>query len=74
MTVLFDTARHRLVLAYHTGHISYTGHLARHRVREDNLVGNLLLAVLLSLHMDRYLLVIIADAATHGRDALSLQA
>ena len=73
VSVLLDTTRHRLIFAYHTGHIANTYHLTRCRVRENNLVGYLLFAVLLCLHMDGYLLVIIADTATHRGDALSLQ-
>ena len=73
MTILLDTTRHRFVFTYYTGHIPYAGHLTRHRVGEYNLVGNLLYAMLLSLHMDGHLLVIVADGAAHRGDALSLQ-
>ena len=73
MAVLLYSARHGFVLAHHAGHIADTGHLARHGVREDNLVGNLLFAILLSLHMDGHLLVVVADRAAHRRNTLGLQ-
>ena len=72
VSVLLDTTRHGFVLAHHTGHIANTCHLTCHRVGEDNLVGNLLLGVFLSLNVDGYLLVVVADSATHGGDALCL--
>ena len=74
MTILLDTTRHRLIFTHHTSHIANTYHLTCCWVREDNLIGYLLFAVLLCLHVDGYLLVIVADTATHRSDTLSLQA
>ena len=74
MTVLLNTTAVAVVLSHHTSHIADTGHLTGGGVREDNLVGNLIDAVLGRLHMDGHLLVFVADAAAHGGDALSLEA
>ena len=73
MAVLLDTARHGLVFTHHTGNIPHTYHLSSSSVAIDNLFGNLLFAVLHRLDMDGNLLVVVADAATHGRDALGLE-
>ena len=74
VAILFDTTGMRRIFAHHTGHIPDTGHLTRHGVGEDNLIGYLLLRILHRLHIDGHLLVVVADAATEGGDALSLQA
>ena len=74
MTVLFDATRHRLIFTLNGSHISHPCHLTRYRVREDDLVGNLLLRILRCLYVDGNLLVVVADAATDGCDTLSLKA
>ena len=74
MPVLFDAAGVGVIFTYHTGDIPYTGYLARRGVAEDDLVGYLLDTVLRGLYVDGHLLVVVADAAAHGGDALCLQA
>ena len=73
MTVLLYATRHRFVFPNHSGNITHTDHLARYRVRKDNLVGYFVLAIVLSLYVDRYLLIVVIDAAAHRGDALGLQ-
>ena len=73
MPVLFNAARHRFVFALHGSHIAHTGYLARHGVGENDLVGYLLLRVFRWLHVDGNLLIVVADAAAHRGDALSLK-
>ena len=73
MTVLLYTARHWLILTLYSCNIPYTHHLPGGSVAVDNLIGNFLLAVLHRFNMDGYLLVVVADTATHRCDALALQ-
>ena len=73
MTVLFDATCHRFILTHHTSNVPHTYHLPTNGIGEDNLIGNLLFAVLHRFDMYGYLLVIITDAATHSRDTLGLQ-
>ena len=73
MTILLDTTGHRLIFANHTGNVPHTHDFSADRIRVDDLIGYLLLTILHRLKMDGYLLVIIADAATHRGDTLGLQ-
>ena len=73
MPVLLDVAFNAVVLAHDSGHIPDAGHLAADGVAEDNLVGYLLFGVVGGLDMNRYLLVVVADAAAEGGNALRLQ-
>ena len=73
MPVLLDITVCTVILAYHPRHITHTGHLAADGVAEDDLIGYLLYGVPRRLYMDGHLLVVVADAATHGGEPLSLQ-
>ena len=74
MTILFDTTGMRRIFTYDAGNIPHAGYLTRHGIGEDNLIGNLLFGILHRLDIDGHLLVVVADAATEGGDALSLKA
>ena len=73
MSVLLDATVRSIVFAHHACHIAHACHLARDWSGEDNLVGDLFLAVLGILYMYWHLLVIVAETAAHGGDALWLQ-
>ena len=73
MPVLFDTTRHRVVFPFDGSDVTHPNHLTSGRVGEDDLVGNLLFGVVRILNVDGYLLIIVADAATHRGDTLRLQ-
>ena len=73
MSVLLDATRHRLILAYYTSNIPHAYNLSCGCVVVNNLVSDFFLAVLHRLDMDGYLLVVVADAATHRGDTLGLQ-
>ena len=73
MPVLLYAACHGLIFTLNAGNIPYAHHLSCGCVAIDNLIGNLLLAILHCFDMDGYLLVVVADAATHCCDALCLE-
>ena len=73
MPVLLDIAVALVVFAHHFGHVSHPGYLPADRIGEDDLIGNLFLAALGRLDMDRYLLVVIVKSTAHCRHSLCLQ-
>ena len=73
MPVLFDKSFVGVVFPDNLSYVAHTSDLPSDRVAEDNLAGDFLYCVLCRFDVDGHLLVVVADAAAEGRDALCLQ-